>query len=232
MKNLVDPLRFPGWLAGYVLLLLISIIVPVNSQAKDTQLCSPQVIAHPIKGGYTWTLASRLGKFLEMAESEYGERDKSWTILGVEFTDEKQPSNWYPFDSTEKDIIIQLTSDAANNEKKALFQLSHEVIHVLSPNGTRKATYFEEGLATYFSIQATRQAGIDISPSYITSAKYHRAYYLLEKIYQLHPDASQRIATFRKSGQSLSTLSATGLRQLFPRIDATTARELARRFHE
>ena len=35
--------------------------------------------------GYTWTLASRLGEMLHKAEELFGERDCSYTILGMEF---------------------------------------------------------------------------------------------------------------------------------------------------
>ena len=35
--------------------------------------------------GYTWTLASRLGEMLHMAEELFGPRDCSYTILGIEF---------------------------------------------------------------------------------------------------------------------------------------------------
>ncbi len=32
-------------------------------------------------GGYTWTLASQLGKMLRLAELRFGQRDRSYTIL-------------------------------------------------------------------------------------------------------------------------------------------------------
>lgn len=35
--------------------------------------------------GCTWTLSSRLGQMLREAEEQFGERDKSYTILGIEF---------------------------------------------------------------------------------------------------------------------------------------------------
>ncbi len=210
-------------------ILLFSAAIPI-AQAKEASVCSPQILAHPIQGGYTWTVASRLGEFLQMAENEYGERDKSWTILGVEFTDEKQPSNWHPFDSKRKNIIIQLTKDAANDEKRALFQLSHEVFHVLSPTGKRDSTYLEEGLATYFSIQASRKAGIRISPAYIASPRYRQAYRMIETLYKKHPDASERIATYREQGLPLSALTETQLEQMFPRLKTTLVQKLVAQF--
>ena len=35
--------------------------------------------------GYTWTLASRFGEMLHMAEELFGPRDSSYTIHAIEF---------------------------------------------------------------------------------------------------------------------------------------------------
>ena len=35
--------------------------------------------------GFLWTLTTRLGKLLFDAEQQFGPRDPSWTILGIEF---------------------------------------------------------------------------------------------------------------------------------------------------
>jgi hypothetical protein len=47
------------------------------------------VIANPLPSGdgYTWTLASRLGEMISEIEAQFGKRDRSWTILGIEFCD-------------------------------------------------------------------------------------------------------------------------------------------------
>jgi len=101
------------------------------------------------KDGYTWTVASRLGDALHLAEQLYGDRDKSYTILGVEFVLADRPQIWYP--GNRKFIVIQLTASSLTNEFQALYQLSHETIHLLSPLGMKSANVLEEGLATYFS---------------------------------------------------------------------------------
>ncbi|NBR14512.1 MAG: hypothetical protein EBU01_08005, partial [Crocinitomicaceae bacterium] len=99
--------------------------------------------------GFTWTVASRLGEAIDLAERLYGDRDKSYTILGVEFVLSDRPKIWYP--GSQKFIIIQLTASSLSDEFQALYQLSHETIHLLSPIGKRSANVLEEGLATYFS---------------------------------------------------------------------------------
>ena len=209
-------------------LILISTIN--QSAAKENDFCSDQIQAHPIKHGYTWTLTSRLGELLGMAEKEFGERDKSWTILGTEFNDQNRPRNWHPFEPTKKNIIIQLGKVAANNKKEMLFQLSHEVFHTLSPTGGKNANYFEEGLATYFSINATKKIGIDITPDYIGVGRYRKAYNLILDLYRIHPDASRRIIAFRKLGNTISELDEQQIRVIFPGVKKSLAAQLAKKF--
>ena len=72
--------------------------------------------------GYTWTIASRLGETIHLAEEFFGERDTNYTILGVEFVSSEQPQIWYP--GNRKHIIIQLTKESLLNEFQAFFQLS------------------------------------------------------------------------------------------------------------
>ncbi|MBD2472179.1 hypothetical protein [Nostoc sp. FACHB-145] len=102
----------------------------------------------PSGSGYTWTLASRLGEMIELIEEQFGERDRSWTILGIEFCD-TGPQTWFPGDCGH--IIIQLGLSAKQDLVQALFQLAQSAVHLLDP--VRSATVLEEGLATYFSLQ-------------------------------------------------------------------------------
>ncbi len=220
-----------------VTLWIIFLIFPLTANAKKSTteplFCSNQIVAHKTKSGYTWTLASRLGELLGYAEKEYGERDKSWTVLGTEFTDREQPRNWHPFSHKgKKNIIIQLSKRAAHDQKEALFQLAHEVFHALvaPAPGKKGATFFEEGLATYFSIQATRKTGIKIKPDYIASPKYRKAFNLIKEVYRVHPDAGKRITAFRKKGIHPSSLNEKHLMIVFPNIDKSLAKKLAQLF--
>lgn len=116
--------------------------------------------ATPIEGGYSWTIISLLGTILKDAEGLYGERDRSFNILGVELCDQEQPQTWYPGGwNGQKDVIIQITKDCENNLKKAIFQVSHEVIHCLCPKPGRHANVLEEGLATLFSTYESNKFG-------------------------------------------------------------------------
>lgn len=121
--------------------------------------------ATPIEGGYSWTIISLLGTILKDAEGLYGERDRSFNILGVELCDQEQPQTWYPGGwNGQKDVIIQITKDCENNLKKAIFQVSHEVIHCLCPKPGCHANVLEEGLATLFSTYESNIFGTGYHP--------------------------------------------------------------------
>ena len=102
----------------------------------------------PSKDGYTFTIVSQLGPMLHEAERSFGQRNKDYTILGIELADIKQPQIWFPGDC--RHIIIQLTEDCINDMDKALFQLAHETIHCLEPNKYGSTTVLEEGLEHIF----------------------------------------------------------------------------------
>lgn len=121
--------------------------------------------ATPTEGGYSWTIISLLGTILKDAEGLYGERDRSFNILGVELCNQEQPQTWYPGGwNGQKDVIIQITKDCENNLKKAIFQVSHEVIHCLCPKPGRHANVLEEGLATLFSTYESNKFGTGYHP--------------------------------------------------------------------
>jgi len=110
-------------------------------------------ISYPITNGFSWTITSKLGNILRSAEEKYGNRDQSYTILGVEFTQDEIPQIWYPGNC--KHIVIQITMNCMDDFNRAIYQVAHEAIHCLSPTGRNGASVLEEGLATLFSIEYT-----------------------------------------------------------------------------
>ena len=100
--------------------------------------------------GYTWTLQSRLGEMLSLAEEWYGGRDRSYTILGFEFVEDSQ-CLYYLGDDIYKQILIHLPTYALNNYEQCLYMAAHESVHCLSPDRNVQATRLEEGLATNFA---------------------------------------------------------------------------------
>ena len=132
-----------------------TVVMPENKVGKEQPM--PQInidsdllVAQRLSDGcgYTWTLASRLGEMLHMAEELFGPRDCSYTILGIEFASDG-PQIWYP--RNHRHIIIQLDLSAATNILQACYQMAHETVHLLAPSCGRNANNFEEGVACYFA---------------------------------------------------------------------------------
>lgn len=126
--------------------------------------------------GYAWSLTSRIGRMLSYAEDLFGVRDKTWTILGVEICmDGKVPQNWYPGSFEGKqNIIFQLVPPADKDLVSACFQLSHEVVHALSPTLGRISNVLEEGVATWFSEYYLNKE-LGVCHSYVALPSYKAA---------------------------------------------------------
>lgn len=114
-------------------------------------------ISHPIPNGHSWTITSKLGHILWTAESKYGPRDHSYTILGVEFNQDGPPIIWYPNNCDH--VIIQISLNCMQDINKAVFQVAHEAIHCLNPIRMNEVNVLEEGLANLFSIEYTLANG-------------------------------------------------------------------------
>ena len=216
----------------FLALMLFYFLTSTAYAEANKSYCSNQLLAKPISHGFTWTLTSRLAQALREAEKRYGERDHHWTILGVEFTANGQPQVWYPFSNDdEKFIIVQLTQKASCDDKEALFQLSHEVIHLLSPTGgDQQASVFEEGLAAYFSIQFLNQQNFQASKDYIQTTGYKEAYEAVAMLYQQEEDVDKKIEILRLENNGLSNISKAQFMQAFPNIDEGLAEQLAGKF--
>jgi len=192
-------------------------------------------LAKPCNAGascaYSWTLASRMGHILRFIEMRYGKRDRNWTLLGVEFTSEDGPQVWYPtYDGISETIIIQLTKSAATNETQALFQLAHEVFHLLSPTGPgTRASVLEEGLATYNSLEYLAAIKKPVGPDYINSPRYERAYRHVLRL-SLRPDFTEGVRALRALGNGLSRIKPIDLQRAWPGLSGEEARALAAKF--
>jgi len=117
--------------------------------AEPLQSLAPELFfATPIPNGYTWTLASRLGDILSLAEDVLGARDLTYTILGIEIGPDI-PRLWYP--GKRHSVIVQLAPSAATDVARACYQLAHEAVHLLAPSGGGPATNLEEAVACYFA---------------------------------------------------------------------------------
>jgi hypothetical protein len=115
---------------------------------QELKIVNPLVTSPLSPSGYTWTIASRVSDALAEAERRYGSRDLTFFYAGHEFID-GNPGTWYP--GNRGHIVIQLGKECLADFHRAIYQLSHEVIHLLAPTGGQRANNLEEGLATWFS---------------------------------------------------------------------------------
>jgi len=152
----------------------------------------------PAGDGYTWSMASRTGDMLEMAENLFGPRDMSWTILGSEIRkDDTDPQNWFPGYPRRKDIVFQIAPSATNGAHFACYQLAHEIVHALAPTVGGKTLVLEEGVATWFAKHYVKKAlGVDM---YAGSESYQKAECAVGKLLRRDSAAIRKLRSVQPS---------------------------------
>jgi len=94
---------------------------------------------------------------------------------------------------------VELYRKALDDRKDGIFQLSHEVVHLLSPveqTEGNEVNYLEEGMATYFSKLITEQEtqDYDLYPSVLKkSPKYPKAYLLYTSLIAADQNAVKKL---------------------------------------
>lgn len=175
-------------------------------------------------GTWKWTLTSILGDSLAKAESQFGQRDKDYTILGIEFVDQPQPCIWYSSSSRlGKHIIIRLMINCVEDFNQGVFQLTHEVIHCLSPIGPAiAATVLEEGLASYFSQEYSKNHG-----NLVNSGNYLEARNLVEELLAIDIDIIKKL---REIQPTISLITEAEILSVNDSVPQRLARDLTQLF--
>jgi hypothetical protein len=132
------------------------VIKHFQTRMPSMMVTTPLFTSMPIPGGGSYTLTTYFGKMLSEAEELYGRRDMDWTPIGVEFFSGDVPHIWFP--GNRKHVCIRLTFSAVNDLDEALWQLAHEIVHILGPVVAGKANNLEEGLATHFALNISHYA--------------------------------------------------------------------------
>lgn len=136
----------------------------------------------PTRDGFEFTLTTLLSTMLNDAEQMFGPRDMSYTPVGIEFYGDR-PQVWYP--GTNKHISIILTDSAREDPAQAIFQLAHEVTHLLSPTGGANAPVVEEGLSALFQQRANEVYGLNLI---LVSQPYIKATELTNRLLSGQPN--------------------------------------------
>jgi hypothetical protein len=176
--------------------------------------------------GYTWTFTSLGGELLAQAEAQYGARNNSWTYIGPEICiSTPVPRVWFP--GGRRHVAIQLTPAVMNDFDEAVFQLAHEVVHLLEPAGLASAPVIEEGLATIFALDAVKARGINplryTDPQVRANCRYRHVEVLTRSFIE---GRSGCIAALRGRRPSFRDWDAQFLLEYCPSFDLGLATEL------
>ena len=173
-------------------------------------------------GGYKWTLASLLGDMLCEAEKLFGERDYSYTILGVELVYDG-PRVWYPGDR--KHIIIQLSLEAATDLFVACYEMAQEVVHLLAPTGGPHANNFEEGVSCYFAELWMKER---LNAEFLPSMSSYRD--VLNAVRPLLDTDRYFVRKLRNQQPSFSKITKEQLKGVFPDLSSDDISFLLKKF--
>lgn len=155
-------------------------------------------------------------------EARYGPRDRSYTVLGIEFGP-GNPQLWYP--GNRDHIVVQLDANALDNRDLALFQLAHECVHLLAPTGSAIAPVLEEGLATVYSEDyVRRETGRSVSPDV---PSYAHAALLVRRLLQIDSTAIRKLRVLEPS---FVRMTPTHIQAVVTGVDAALANDLVAPF--
>lgn len=181
------------------------------------------------RGPADFDLLSRSTEAFAMAQDLFGPAEKVFKVEGIKFKD-RGPEHIFPGGLKKKKVVILLHKSSASNEQNALYQLSHEVFHLLAPSIKGKAIYLEEGLAVYFSLLYLRKIGKPVTRDYIRKPEYREAYDDLVALSQTYPDLVEQIKTTRRRLPDISDISYQEFKRTFPLAPDTLARRLTTLF--
>jgi hypothetical protein len=167
---------------------------------------------------------------LSKAEHLFLKRDETFRFLGVRLDPEGPHLR---FESNGLGVWIELSPSAKDDPDRALYQIAHEVIHLLAPNRAPPTIMLEEGLAVWFSIY-----GPDFPhPKYKLTAirhlyapngpaNYRDALDVYNELCAVNLDAVVALRTYELR---LSSLTPNIIQKILPRIDANLACRLCER---
>ncbi|WP_459162112.1 hypothetical protein [Bradyrhizobium japonicum] len=78
-------------------------------------------------------------------------------------------------------MVIYLSDTCQSNEEQARFELSQEIVHLLTPNGGGAALNIEEGIATLFANL--------VGPRHVNAPSYVKVLGYVEELLKIDPEA-------------------------------------------
>jgi len=139
--------------------------------------------------------------FLSEAEEMFGPKT-AYNFIGIFYHNFPPRMILHDTDflTGEKFYKIELCGKAINDKKDGIFQLSHEVVHLLSPVEQNEdedlVNYLEEGMAVYFSKLITERETGDLEFCDTAMAKqpeYLKAYQLYLQLIDIDGEAVKKL---------------------------------------
>jgi len=174
-------------------------------------------------------LNSQAQLLLLQAQRVYLRRDESIAFAGISF----DPNGPHLRFSPMKDVVwIELSPTTLQFPDQALYQIAHEVIHLLSPVLEPPANMLEEGLATHFSLYGPtfsspiyRELALDHIEVDPAAKNYRDALHSYLALVRLDPRA---ILFLRSQRAHFGNMDADFIMSIMPQVP----RELADRLSE
>lgn len=157
-----------------------------------------------------------------MAQDLFGPRDTSYTLLGIEFT----PENGKVRHIDDKNFIIHLPFEAMSNPIHAYIVLSHECVHLLSPNLDKPVTILEEGIAMIFSLVYTQDV-LKMPPVLVSGESYAEAAELVGLLMHIDPNGIKKM---REEEFVIRKINKSLILKYYPSIPEDVAARLSRTF--
>ncbi len=149
-------------------------------------------------------LADLTNKLIDEAESLFGNSIQDWNFSGIEINERSPSLMYYP--ETGK-VTISLSEKIINDDIQLIFQLSHEVCHLLHPSLEFPSLYknstlvINEGLSTYYSVikmqEYFQNSEFVLQNLRTYSTNYYKAYVLVKNLLDFDIQAIRKIRELR-----------------------------------
>lgn len=171
------------------------------------------------------TESQQLLDILMIAEKLFWERNKEWTFIWIEYKLNWPYIMYYP----NKSVSIVLTPSTKDFHPQFIYQLSHEVCHLLYPTWEADANVLNEWISTYFSeyYEDLRYKKYDYAFKNIIKSPYYGAYLLFKKIFNLDKDIVKKI---RKINPNISEITFKEIKKLWLNIEDDVLEQLIKKF--
>ena len=181
------------------------------------------------------TLPEYASQFLAEIEHQFGPRDYSFAVTGIDLdqTAGEQPHLWFPNSGIPHDdgqrrskhIVIRLGPNALTDPARARWQLAHECFHLLDPWNEkvdgRSTNWLEEGLAAWYQNNS------------VPEAEFHEGLYAVaeELVRPLMDELPHAIKHFRQErGLRISAITPDVLREYCAGFSEETLQKLCQPF--